>query len=296
MGVTTRSRLLTCSRLTGIVMLMATAAALAGAGSPANLLTNGAFEKGVTKDGEPVGWHTKITSVTPIPEYRDPENKKGRTGVMNFKCGCEHDWGTVRPWVGLHCVNCGRLHTGLEDSSAYYMENENWVQLVPGRRGQGIGFDMPQEVGDVQGARIFSDLIKVDRSAGYEIAFDAISEKPHIRVFVEGFKLVNDDEQATEWVKTLSRQCNPLKQRHRLQRSYRRHVNAQTPGRWQHFSEQFAQPKSDRYHFDYMMVNIYAYLPGKAVVDNVVLRRLSAKELQAYREANPGPREKRLRE
>ncbi|MAE61825.1 MAG: hypothetical protein CMJ49_10785 [Planctomycetaceae bacterium] len=283
-------------RRAATTLAIALLAALIAARAAKPLITNGSFEKPLDKKtGELPGWHIKITSVTPIPEYRDPENKEGRTGVVHFKCGCGHMWGTVRPWVGLVCPNCKRMITGLEDSSAWYIENEKWIKIVNGRgpKSKGLGFDLPTEIGNVQGARAFSRLIKVDPRAGYEISFHAVSKKPHIRVFVEGFKLIKKDKEAAEWVKTLPKESNPYKQRYRLKRQYRKHINAQTPGKWTHFTGKFAQPKSKRYRFDYMMVNIYAYLPGQAVIDDVALRRLTGKELEEHRSSKSKDRHKR---
>ena len=99
-----------------------------------NLVKNGDFEGGLTTRGEPVGWHTRLTSIIPVPEYKDPEHKEGRTGVVHFKCGCGYDWGTVRPFATLVCPKCGHMNTGLEDAGDWYNKNHEYVSLIDGAR------------------------------------------------------------------------------------------------------------------------------------------------------------------
>ena len=182
-------------------------------------MSNGGFEKGLNEDGEPTGWHTKLTSIIPEPEYTDPENKKGRTGVVHFKCGCGHDWGTVRPWTMLVCPRCRHTNTGLEDSGALYLKNHEYVQVVPGKRGKAIRVTLSRAVGNSQGVRVISQLLNAEPDAGYEIAFDAISTGPHLRVFVEGFREMDGAKHTREWVSTLPPEANPLEQRYRLSRA-----------------------------------------------------------------------------
>ncbi|QNN23227.1 hypothetical protein HED60_13415 [Planctomycetales bacterium ZRK34] len=259
-----------------------------------NLLKNGNFEHGMdTTAGEPVGWHTKIIGIIPIPEYMDPVRKKGRTGKYEFKCGCGHIWGNVRPWAYLYCPECGRLNVGLEDSGDLYDDNETCVKIGAGKTGRGLEYDLPVAIGNNEGVRVVSDLIKAEPGAGYEISFDTKASKSHVRLFVECFREETGDDLATRWVKTLPAKSNPLRQTVRLKRVFRKHIDAKTPTTWTHFSETFVAP--DRYAFDWMYVSLYAYLPGEAAFDNVVLRKLTPAELAAHRSANPGPKDKRLR-
>ena len=260
---------------------------------PKNLLTNGSFERWSAQTGEPDGWHTRITSIIPIPEYSDPANKESRTGVVHYKCGCGYLWGTVRPWTNLVCPDCGQMNHGLEDSAAFYDRNYESVEPVRGRSGKAAGMEMSESVGNNQGVRIISKLVKAERGAGYKISFDARSGGAHLRVFVEGFELKPKDQDAREWVATLDPQSNPLKLTTRLKRRFRHQVNVEKPGDWQHFSSTFAP--QERYQFDYMFVTLYAYLPGEAAYDNVVLRKLSARELEAHHRARGRVRDKRLR-
>lgn len=246
-----------------------------------NLLTNGDFETWPGDVTEPPGWHTKLTSIIPIPEYTDPENKKGRTGKYQFKCGCGHIWGTVRPWAGLCCESCGHLNTGLEDSGDYYLDNDQYVKPGNGRAGRGAHVTMPAAVGNVEGVRVISDLIRAEPGAAYEISFDAKSKGTHIRVFVEGFREMKHDKDAMQWAASLPVKVNPLEQQYRLKRVFRKHINADAPTQWERFTYKFAPPK--RYEFDLMFVTLYAYLPGEAWFDNVVLRKLTPQETAAYR-------------
>lgn len=252
---------------------------LASVAHAQNLLVNGDFERGLGKTEEPVGWHWRITSITPVPEYRDPVNKKGRTGVVRFKCACEHEWGTVRPWTQLVCPKCGQMNTGLEDSSAFYARNFESCGLVEGVKGKAAGIRMDEAVASVQGVRVISTLVKAERGAGYEIAFDALSRGPTLKVFVEGFRLEVADEEAKRWATTLPAQSNPLRQTTRLKRTFRKQVDVQNPGNWKHFAEGFVPPRG--HEIDAMSVTLYAYYPkGEAAFDNVVLRKLSQREAQ----------------
>jgi len=258
-----------------------------------NLLRNGEFEKRLTKTKGLVGWHTRLTSIIPVPEYTDPEHKKGRTGVTHFKCGCGYNWGTVRPWASLVCPQCKHMNMGLEDSGAQYQKNHESVSLIKVGRDRSLGINLSKAVGENQGVRVISDLVRAKRSAGYEISFDAVSYGPKLRVFVECFRIDKDDEKAKQWVKSLPSESNPLKLKTRLKRVFRKQVHAGSPGQWQRFSEKFVPPK--RYEFDYMFVTLYAYIPGRAEYDNVVLRKLTRRELADYRREKGEPKEKRLR-
>lgn len=277
-----------------LLVIAVAGASLAASRKPQDLLTNGTFERWDEETGEPLGWHTRITSVIPIPEYRDPENKKGRTGVTSFKCGCGYMWGNVRPWTNLVCPQCKQMNHGLEDSADFYDRNYESVESVAGKSGKAAaGIKMSEPVGNNQGVRVISKLVKAERGAGYEISFDAKSSGPHLRVFVEGFEVKPEDKKASEWVKTLSNESNPLKLTTRLKRRFRHHVNAETPRNWTHFSSTFAAQK--KYGYDYMFVTLYAYLPGEAAYDNVVLRKLTAKELKDHHRERGGIKDKRLR-
>jgi hypothetical protein len=258
-----------------------------------NLLANGNFEKGANKDGEPVGWHTRITGVITISEYTDPDNKKGLIG-KHFKDGCGYDWGAIRPWVGLFCPKCHQMIT-TEESSDWYVKNFESVSLGPGRSGQGVVIKMTTAVGENQGVRVCSDFIKAEKGAGYEISMDGIVRGTALQGFVECFAYVPEDDKAKEWVKTLPAECNPNKMTMRIKRTFREHLYIKSPGNWTTFKEQFLVPEN-KYRFDLMYVSLYAYgAKGEAGFDNVVLRKLSAAEVEAYKRENPPPKDERFR-
>ena len=72
-----------------------------------------------------------------------------------------------------------------------------------------------------------------------------------------------------------------------LKRVFRQQINGQSPPTWTTLTERFAneEPKP----FDYMFVSLYGYIPGEVGFDNVVLRRLTDRELAAWRQENPPP-------
>src|SRR5436190_17435786 len=122
-----------------------------------NMLKNGDFEKGESQ-GQPVGWHSKITGVITISEYKDPDNKKGLL-YKHFRDGCGYDWGRIRPWPGLFCPQCKQMIT-TEESADWYVNNYKWVKLTPGKPGKGVLLFMDDFVGANQGVRICSDFMK----------------------------------------------------------------------------------------------------------------------------------------
>lgn len=279
-------RLLVAFAALSVVAVAMVASPIVNADSDDNLLKNGGFERGTNDAGEPVGWHTRLTSFTVIPEYKDPANKQGRTGRVFFRDGAGHEWGTTRPWAMLRSPKSGHVITGLEDAAAFYDENHESISIGKGKSGNAVHFNMSEVVGNNQGARVFSHLVKADSSDVYFLSFDAISKKPHLRVFVEGFKLepLTDDDKAL--LASLPEGSNVYDIPGRLKRVYRKQINCETPGNWKHFADTFAAP-SEQYGFDYLMVNLYAFLPGEAAYDNVVLRKATRSEAAAYRKEKP---------
>ena len=125
-----RRHLLVCT----VTLLLASPCAMAQRGR--NLLKNGGFEDWPKDAVQPPGWHTLLTSIIPIPEYKDPQNKQGRTGRVDFKDGCGYIWGTVRPWAGLFCPKCKHLNIGLEDAGDMYFDNHEYVRSARGKTGK----------------------------------------------------------------------------------------------------------------------------------------------------------------
>ena len=48
------------------------------------------------------------------------------------------------------------------------------------------------------------------------------------------------------------------------------------------------------YHFDYMSVKLYAYMPGEAWFDNVSLRAMTSSELRSFLSTKRKPKDKRF--
>lgn len=265
-----------------LCLLVAPAPALAQRGNE-NLVTNGDFSAGTNDRGEPVGWHTQLTSIIPVPEYEDPEKKERRTGEYRFRCGCGEFWpGTVRPWAQLRCPHCGHTNIGLGDSGDLYFDNHERVELTRDGRRHAVHVTV-----EAPGTRVISDLIEAERDAGYELSFMAIASGTPTRVWVEGFRAV-DDEQASAWVESLPEDANPHEQTRPLRRVFRRQVNSGSPEQWERFTEILVAP--DRHQFDYMLVSLYAYgRSGEAAFTDVSLRKLTPRELRRYQQENPAP-------
>ncbi|MCE9589718.1 MAG: hypothetical protein K8S99_04255 [Planctomycetes bacterium] len=275
----------TTLRAAGLLVMLAL---LCGAGSGAkNLVTNGDFERGANKADEPVGWHTHITSYTSVPEYKDPANKQGRTGVVHFRCACGYEWGTVRPWAGLVCPQCKQMETGLGENAGYYAKNFESVSLVDHGRGKAAGVKMDGEVAGHQGVRVLSGLMKAQRGGGYEMGLEArATSGVLVRAFLEGFRYEEEDAAAKEFLKTLPPESNPYKLPGRIKRVFRIDINMQTPGEWTGVKEQGVPPK--RSEFDYMLVNLYCYnFAGEAAFDSVYVRQLTQAEVEKFRKDHP---------
>ncbi|MFW6060416.1 MAG: hypothetical protein ACODAQ_09550 [Phycisphaeraceae bacterium] len=248
-----------------------------------NLVANGDFSAGTNDRGEPIGWHTKITSVIAVPEYEDPENKRGRTGRVRYRCGCGEFWpGAVRPWTQLRCPDCGHTHVGLQDAGGIYFTNHERVSITE-RDGRNVLTLKNQGAG----TRAISDLIEAERGAPYAINFKVIASGVSTRVFVEGFRKVEGSrEEDRAWLDTLPEEANPLNQTVRLRRAFRRQINPGSPGEWKEMTEVFAAPKP-RYHFDYLFVSLYAYSgSGEASFADIKLRKITPREYQHFQREN----------
>jgi len=285
---------------TARIVLAALGVALSAAAAPAadNLVKNGGFDMGVDKQtDEPIGWHTRLTSIIPVPEYTDPENKQGRTGRVRYRCGCGEFWpGAYRPWTHLYCPSCKHMNTGLEDSGEKYFENHRYVSLEPGKGGQAIHISTPVPIGNVQGARVLSDLIPVQRGGVYAFSLDVrTADDGATKVYVEGFAWVSTDVEESEWLRELPPESNPLRLPRRLQRVFRKQLPTGSPSGWKTMGETFAPPEDEKYQPDFFMVSLYYYQPrfqapqpGHAWFDNVVLRRLPPREAAEWLAANRG--------
>jgi hypothetical protein len=244
--------------LAALIVCLAVGPALAAG----NLVANGSFEKG--KDA-PLGWHIKLTDFMP---------QKQGDGSFRYICACGHDLGDGKPYCGLLCPKCGGYISG-EECGAWYVRNHERVSLDGGRSGRGLKFTLPTNVGNNQGVRVFSYMIKAKRGWGYKLSFDTRARGAHPRVFVECFRHL-EAPRSFVW----NGGYEPTAPKEPIERCYRAHVNCEGASGWRHYTKDVVAPK--RYRFDYMVVKLYAYMPGEAWFDNVSLRPMTSKEMREY--------------
>jgi len=279
-----------------------------------NMVPNGTFEHESKKDpGYPANWHVRLTDFMP-----ETTRHESGTRTYNYICACGHNLGEYKPWIGLMCPKCRGFLSG-EESGAWYVKNHERVAHAAGGSGGGrcVKFTLPTNVGNNQGVRIFSSLIKAKRGWGYRLTFDVKAAKAKPRVFVECFT-----EYTGEGSYAWDPAFNPHNLKRPLKKGYRAHVNCSSstnlsgdrgrgrrsrgddeggemivsggsaseggtsetvyvrPGGWRRFTKLVVAPR--RYHFDWMCVKLYAYMPGIAWFDNVRIVPLTARELRAY--------------
>ena len=303
------------SRIALAVLLVALAA---GPAAARNMIKNGNFEKG---NIYPDKWYVRLTDYMP-----DTTRHEGGARTYHYICACGHDLGEWKPWCGLFCPQCKGFISG-EECGSWYVRNHERVSLVDGRSGKCIKFTLARNVGNNQGVRVFSHLVKAKPGWGYVLTFDARTSHSIARVFVECYR-----ETKREGSFTWDAKFNPHKLNVPLERCYRAHVNCGSPtninpepeprkkksrgearsekakeeaakqepprddwssdkpnyepppptqaGPWGRYRKEIVAPR--RYRFEWMTVKLYAYMPGEAWFDNVYLRPMTAKELQAF--------------
>jgi len=143
-------------------------------------------------------------------------------------------------------------------------------------------------VGENQGVRILSYLIKAKRGWGYKLSFSAKTKGSIARVFVECYRNLRSPRTTAQW----EGRSDPTAPSDPIERSFRAHVNCGSPGSWKEFTKDIVAPK--RYHFDYMLVKLYAYMPGEAWFDNVSLKPMTARELREWISSKRKPKDKRF--
>lgn len=274
-----RSRMRNSFWITAVILLTSASSIFAQ-----NLLVNGNFEKGTNDQGEPVGWHSRITGVITLSEYKDPDKKKGLL-YKHFRDGCGYDWGRIRPWPGLFCPQCGQMIT-TEESADWYVENYKRVSLGEGKTGQGVLLKMDTFVGENQGVRVCSDFMKAEKGAGYEIGVD-IKGELSTQVFLECFQFMPEDKVASEWVSGLPEKVNPFKHTMKLKRTARLHIYPNVDGsKWTYYVDRDVMREEKQ--FDVMYVTLYGYgKAGEVSFDNAFVRKLTAAEVAAYKKENP---------
>ena len=282
----------------------------------ANLVRNGDFGEGLKY------WHIHLTDFMP-ETIRDGDARRYR-----YLCACGNDLGEYKPWIGLTCPKCRGFLSG-EECGKWYVENHTRVSLDDGPSGKCIRFDLPTNVGNNQGVRVFSHLIKAKPGWGYKLTFYAKAAKAHPRVFVETYA-----ETTTEGSWNWDPNFNPYDLKRPLKRSFRAHVNCGAPtnrgsddrtpdttdhtagnqtvrrggdysegtdepirvtsGNWAKYYKEVVAPA--RYKFEYMSVKLYAYMPGIVWFDNVALVPMTAGELSKFKaEHNARVKDKRFK-
>jgi len=154
-----------------------------------NIIKNGGFEREGANGNLFEGWSANMMGYMPRVFGRDALGQ----AIFHYICGCGYDLGTEKPFAGLMCPNCGRVSVA-EETGSWYDDNADFVKVGPGRHGRGCMFDIPLIVGQNEGVRIISDLVKIKRDWPYEITVSARTEGPTaIKVFVECYKVVDDE-------------------------------------------------------------------------------------------------------
>ena len=244
-----------------------------------NLVANGGFERG---DKYPDYWHCQLTDFMP------KKVSDGPPPAFHYICGCGHDLGDVKPWCGLLCPKCGGFISG-EECGAWYLQNHARVSLDGGgARGKCVKFTLPESVGNNQGVRIMSYMIKAKRGWGYKLSFSAKAKGAHPRVFVECYRYLRSPKTAAQW----EGETDPTSPREPVERCFRAHVNCEGSSSWKEYTKDVVAPK--RYHFDYMLVKLYAYMPGEAWFDNVSLKPMTSSELRKWISSRRKPKDKRF--
>ena len=289
-----------------VVSLLATPAVAAR-----NMVKNGSFEDGL------VGWHIHLTDFMPETARDGDANR-----TYKYRCACGHDFGEYKPWIGLICPKCKGFISG-EECGSWYVKNHERVAIVNGGEGRCMKFTLPTSVGNNQGVRVFSQLIKVKPGWGYKLTFYARAAGSIPRVFVECFAETKK-EGSWNW----DPEFNPQSLNRPLKKSYRAHVNCGSPtnlraetrrkkkggdgfedddGKGEEVitgggSSEVTTPEPPkyskigkwqryykeivapaRYRFEWMSVKLYAYMPGVAWFDNVKIEPMTASELRAFK-------------
>jgi len=291
---------------------------------PMNVIKNGDFEKEGYTGQLFLGWNANMMGYMPRAFGKDD---KGRN-ILHYICGCGYDLGLKKPWVGLICPKCFRVSVA-EETGSWYDGNPNYVKAVNGKAGRCVFFDIPKDIGENQGVRLISDLVKVKRDWPYQVTADCWSEGPVQRIFIEAYRLVGPGEERTPGSKdftleegeegeaapaddarkdeakpdetTKADDANPSEATGakkddllpgkdlEVEKTYR--VNEVAAGG--RVDRTFMPPK--RYKIDFIQVKLYGYMPGKCYFDNVVVRPLTPQEAAKWVAQQKPKKDKRFR-
>jgi len=276
--------------IAAIIIVVATGLPAAGEG---NIIRNGNFEAGpAEKFGFP-GWHTAIMGFMPKIVGKDDDGKN----IYNYICSCGHNFGPIKPEAGVVCPSCGRYSIA-EETGGWYDRNHEYVTLGPGRTGYGVKMTLSKGVGENQGVRCVSDLVPVSRNWPYSFSVDAKAEGAVLLAFVEGYRYARpeyegEDEDDEEDEEEPEEAAGTKGEALRIEKCYRKQLRLGTPGRWTRKQENFMPPK--RYEIEFIQVKLYAFMPGEAYFDNVVVRPLSPGEARQWLASRKKKKEKKFR-
>ena len=182
-------RTVCCSTLLLFAFLIFNFSFSSPAESATNIIKNGGFEKEGANGNLFEGWSASMMGYMPRVFGRDALGQ----AIFHYICGCGFDLGLEKPFAGLMCANCGRVSVA-EETGSWYDDNADFVKVGGGRRGKGCMFDIPLIVGQNEGVRIISDLVKIKRDWPYEVTVTFRTEGPtSVRVFVECYKVVDKE-------------------------------------------------------------------------------------------------------
>ncbi|NQT20186.1 MAG: hypothetical protein HQ592_10820 [Planctomycetes bacterium] len=288
--------------ITAALVAVALVAAAPPAAAEGNIIRNGKFEQGPGDEYGPPYWNTGIMGFMPKIVGKDDNGDN----IYNYICGCGHNMGPTKPEVGVRCEKC-RRYSIAEETGGWYNDNHNLVKLGPGKgSGYGIKMTLPKAIGENQGTRCVSDIVHVRRDWPYELSLDVRTKGAVVRVWAEGYRYADvardstkddvDAEEENKDVKDDDNDDDALQSTQSMTRviekCYRAQINFGSPGGWTRKSRIFMPP--ERYKVDFFQVKLYAYMPGEAYFDNVVLRPLSSYEANKWMSTRKKKKDKRF--
>ncbi len=286
-----------------------------------NIIRNGNFDEGKGGEYGFPGWHTAIMGYMPRIVAKTDDGKS----VFNYICSCGYNFGTKKVEAGVTCPKC-RRYSVAEETGKWYDDNHKFVTLDRGRKGYGVKMLLNKSVGENQGTRCVSELVNVRRNWPYYFSVDARAKGAVIIVFVEGYRYVrrdttadddddeddddeddddgddddgdedaegDDDDEKAEDAEAPVLPVKSYGEATAIEKCYRKQIPFGSPGGWKQKGEIFMPPP--RYAIDMIQVKLYAFMPGEAYFDNVVVRPLSTYEAQKWLATRKKKKDKRFR-
>ena len=172
------------------LMMVAMIAALALPAAAENIIKNPGFEQEGINGAPFLDWFANQLGCMPQKFGVDAAGQ----AIFHYICGCGADLGLQKPLVGEICPKCARISVA-EETGGWYQQNADYVKVAPGRHGRGVMFDIPLVVGQNQGVRLISGLVKIKRDWPYELTAAFKTEGPTmLRVFVECYRTMDAEK------------------------------------------------------------------------------------------------------